>query len=87
MPRQYPYISDYRKEQRGKCVVCGAPAEYLVIIQVNWFRGDDESARTCHEHKRQIYASEVLGAEMRRKEKARADSQKGVACGPRKEGV
>lgn len=55
MPRQYPRISG-RKKYKGhpnglpNCP-CGTKAVYRVEIQVNWFRGDDESEPRCEKHK------------------------------------
>lgn len=60
MAKKYPVINGARKKPNknkdGKsnygapCVICGKGTIGEKWIQVNWFRGDDESARVCHEH-------------------------------------
>lgn len=47
MARAYPRIDSARKlpEPKGKtgprCCVCGQPARFRVLVEVNIFRGDD----------------------------------------------
>lgn len=47
MARSYPYISEKLKlrgkQASGLCVFCGQPrSDMRLVVQVNWFRGDDE---------------------------------------------
>lgn len=61
MSRTYPRVGSTRKHkpQRGQkkplrtppCAVCGQPSTCRVEIEVNWFRGDDERANACDDHK------------------------------------
>lgn len=61
MPREYPRLGragqskGWQKNPNGApdCDVidCTAKATHRVEIQVNWFRGDDESCRACDAHK------------------------------------
>lgn len=64
MSKQYPIASAERKPSWAKtranhpkaphvqCCLCGAPADYQVWIEVNWFRGDDEGPfKACKDHK------------------------------------
>lgn len=32
---------------RPRCAGCGAEAEFIVDVEVNWFRGDDEAVKAC----------------------------------------
>lgn len=53
--RQYPYIFQRYKLKPGlqhDCSLCKELALYLCEIQVNWFRGDDESEFRCEAHSR-----------------------------------
>ena len=59
--RTYPRVGSQRKHkpQRGQkrplrtppCAVCSAPSTYRVEVEVNWFRGDDETVNACDAHK------------------------------------
>jgi hypothetical protein len=65
--REYPRIGTCAKkkawaalpEGKGpKCQAagCTSTAHYRVDVEVNWFRGDDESRRACEAHKDDPYA-------------------------------
>lgn len=51
MRRKWTLKAGPRKGQsvhnRPRCVACGAEAEFIVDVQVNWFRGDDEVLKAC----------------------------------------
>lgn len=32
---------------RPRCAACGAEADCIVDVEVNWFRGDDEVVKSC----------------------------------------
>lgn len=54
--RKYPRIGASKAitPQKGQmllCIVCGAPATHRLELEVNWFRGDDETVRACATHK------------------------------------
>jgi hypothetical protein len=52
---------------RPRCVVCGADASYIVDIEVNWFRGDDEVVKSCETHKNDaeaLLAGRAAGVEV-----------------------
>lgn len=49
-PKSPKAIANVAK-QLGYCP-CGAPATGTVIVEVNWFRGDDETERRCDAHKK-----------------------------------
>jgi hypothetical protein len=61
---RYPKIGgtrDMRKKwgsnpSKRKCLVCGALAEYITEVEVNWFRGDDECVNTCAAHRNDMHA-------------------------------
>lgn len=42
------------EKTKNRCVVCGGPATHMTEVEVNWFRGDDESVKTCAEHRQDI---------------------------------
>jgi hypothetical protein len=55
--RKYPRIGGQRKikPQKGQkkqlktpvCIACINPSTHRVELQVNWFRGDDETVNAC----------------------------------------
>lgn len=56
MSRQYPKISGVIKKPKNKTVKCkcGQVAKFQTVIQVNYFRGDDDFIWSCDEHRRDL---------------------------------
>lgn len=52
-PKTVKAIANVAK-QLGFCP-CGLPATGTVIVQYNWFRGDDEQERRCDIHKKDAF--------------------------------
>ena len=52
--QKYPRISDQRKLKKVPMCKCGEIARYLVTIQINNFRGDDEVEYACESHRRDM---------------------------------
>lgn len=56
MSSKYPRISEVEKRPKNtnaKCK-CGAIGKNIVVIQVNYMRGDDDVVWACEDHKRDI---------------------------------
>lgn len=53
------------------CSACSQPARFRVDVEVNWFRGDDESGRACNEHKNDALAL-LAGIALAKAERAAA---------------
>ena len=49
-----PMFAARPNKKRPPCCVCGKPADAKVFVEVYWFRGNDESASTCWEHRRDL---------------------------------
>jgi hypothetical protein len=55
--RQYPRLGyETRHGKKKPCVVCGEPTRISVDIQWSWFRGDDDVARVCNDHRQDLSA-------------------------------
>jgi hypothetical protein len=60
MPAQYPKIVSfipYRGHSNGhpKCGLCDQRATGRILVQVNWFRGDDQRLARCDAHKETVF--------------------------------
>jgi hypothetical protein len=61
MSRSYPRFGDRRDikakqerrppEHKKRCAICGDIATSEVWIQVSWFRGEDQFAYACKDHR------------------------------------
>ncbi len=52
---KYPRIGRKKKPKTPgglPCIICGAITTGLVEIEVDYFRGDDESVRVCADHQK-----------------------------------
>ena len=54
--RTYPRLGVCIKKRKGLCVVCGNPATCWVDVQYSWFRGDDDVAKVCEKHRKDLGA-------------------------------
>lgn len=98
MSKSYPIIGNtrardaWRKNPKGapQCVAlgCGCKATHRVVVEVNYFRGDDEVGNACPLHKNDA-AAVLQGIEARRlaAEAQRAQQREGqpVQAQPQKD--
>jgi hypothetical protein len=69
MAREYPRSTATKErawaklpEHEGpRCTICGRKALFKVVVEVSWFRGDDEVFKACDEH-RSHHAQALLDA-------------------------
>lgn len=92
MAREYPRFGYVKRHWQKNpdtapaCDVigCTARATHHVEIQVNWFRGDDESARSCEAHKGSmtelLAAIDKKEAERQARRRAQITTQKGPSA-------
>lgn len=54
MPKEYPLISRTQKRDKNTCAKCkcGEIGRYKVTIETCIFRGEDEVAWSCEDHKK-----------------------------------
>lgn len=56
MAKSYPNISGIIKKPKNTCATCkcGEIGKFIIIVQVDYFRGDDDYLWSCDEHKRDL---------------------------------
>ena len=70
MARKYPRIIEGKRESKraqegqGKpCIVCRRMTTGFRWVQINWFRGDDDEARSCNGHTNDEVLAAYKGAD------------------------